>query len=65
MMFWTLLTLILLQGFIFNQDQEAAARNIHKSFFYGKVVRNICVVYSVLLFEDIIIYSYLPKRDGG
>ena len=35
----TLFTLTLLQGFIVKQDREAAARNIHKSFFYGKVVR--------------------------
>ena len=39
MMFLTLFTLILLQEFIVKQDREAAARNIHKSFFYGKVVR--------------------------
>ena len=32
-------TLILLQGFIVKQDREAPARNIHKSLFYGKVVR--------------------------
>ena len=35
----TLFALTLLQGFIIKQDREAPARNIHKSFFYGKVVR--------------------------
>ena len=35
----TLFTLILLQGFIVKQDREAPAKNIQKSFFFGKVVR--------------------------
>ena len=39
MMFLTLFTLIVLQGFIVKQDREAPARNIQKSFCYEKVVR--------------------------
>ena len=39
MMCLTLFTSILLQGFIIKQDREATARDIRKSFFYGKVVR--------------------------
>ena len=35
----TLFTLTLLQGFIVKQDREAPAKNIQKSFFFGKVVR--------------------------